>query len=303
MKYIQNLLCSLLAVILFADLVSCQTAEEDESSKPITSTIQAQDSVSIAFDMRGDGNTTLVFIHGWCSNREFWREQLDDMGKQHRVVAIDLPGHGESGRNREEWSVASFATDVAAVVKSLDQKQVVLIGHSMGGLVALEAAELLPEAAIGVIGIDAISNVESENQPDMMVRIIAALEADFKGTMSAFMPRMFSPNADSALVMWATESSTNADQTMATSIMREVSKIDEKELLSSAGIPVRCIYAATDDFTGPRSYLEINQKYADFDAAFVDGVGHFLYLESPNEVNGHISTFVNEMEQKASSSN
>ena len=296
MKYIQSLFCSLLAVFLFGSLIGCQTSEKIDSGKPIESTIPAQDGVSIVYDVRGDGNTTLIFIHGWCSNREFWREQLDEMAKQYRVAAIDLPGHGNSGRNREEWSITSFAEDVKTVVESLDRKQVILIGHSMGGLVALEAARLLPEHVIGVIAIDAISNVESEGQPDMMERVIAAFEADFEGTMNAFMPRMFSPDADSALVLWATKNSINADHGMATSIMRGVSEIDEKDLLSSAGVPVRCIYAASDDPDGPHSYVEINKKYADFDAAFVNGVGHFLYLENPQEVNSNLLTFLKEIE-------
>ena len=299
MKYIQSLFCSLLAVFLFGSLIGCQTSEKIESGKPIESTILAQDSVSIAYDVRGDGKTTLVFLHGWCSNREFWKEQLDEMAKQYQVVALDLPGHGNSGRNREEWSITSFAGDVKTVVESLDIRQVVLIGHSMGGLVALEAARLLPEHVIGVIGIDAISNVETENQPDMIEPVIAAYEADFESTMNAVIPRMFSPGADSTLVMWVTKSSINTDQTMAMSIMRGVSVIDEKELLSSANVPVRCIYAASDDPDGPHSYVEINQKYADFDAAFVNGVGHFLYLENPKEVNRNILTFLKEIEHEA----
>jgi len=299
MKYSQTLLSSLLIIFLFGVLLGCNSSDRSDlsaSDKPIESTILAQDGASIAYDVRGDGTITLVFIHGWCSNRTFWREQLDEMAKKYRVVAIDLPGHGESGRNREEWSITSFAEDVKAVMEKLNQERVVLIGHSMGGLVALEAAHLLPENVIGVIGVDAISNVEDESESDMMDRAIAAFEADFEGTMTAFMPRMFSPDTDSAIMQWATKSSIEADKAMAISIMRGVSEIDEKNLLSSAGVPVRCIYAASDDPGGPQSYVEINKKYADFDAVFVDGVGHFLYLENPEEVNRHLLAFVSEIE-------
>jgi len=299
MKYLPTLLSSLFILFLFGALLGCNSSDKSNikaSDKPIESTILAQDGVSIAYEVRGNGDITLVFIHGWCSNRTFWREQLDEMAKKYRVIAIDLPGHGESGRNRGEWSITSFAEDVKTVVKSLNQERVVLIGHSMGGLVALEAAHLLPENVIGVIGIDAISNVESKSESGMMDRAIAAFEADFEGTMNAFMPRMFSPNTDSAIVQWAAKSSATADKAMAVSIMRGVSEIDEKDLLSSAGVPVRCIYAASDDPSGPQSYVEINKKYADFDAVFVEGVGHFLYLENPEEVNRHLLAFINEIE-------
>jgi pimeloyl-ACP methyl ester carboxylesterase len=296
MRHINSLLSSLLIVLFVGIITSCQTSDKNKNNEPIKSSIQAIDGVTITYDVRGDAETALVFIHGWCSNRTFWKEQLDEMAKQYRVVAIDLPGHGESGRNREKWSITSFAEDVETVVESLDLKQVILIGHSMGGLVALEAAPLLPDVVIGVIGIDAISNVESENQPDMMERVIAAFEADFEGTMNAFVPRLFSANTDSTIVQWVAKSSAKADKVMALSIMRGVSEIDEKNLLSSAGVPVRCVYAASEDPSGPQSYVEINKKYADFDAVFVDGVGHFLYLENPDEVNRHLLAFIKEIE-------
>lgn len=79
---------------------------------------------------------------------------------------------------------------------------------------------------------------------------------------------------------------------MAISITRCMSEIDEKDLLSSAGVPVRCIYASTDDPSGSHNYVEINRKYADFDAVFVEGVGHFLHTENPREVNRHLSAIL-----------
>ena len=300
MKYSQILLSSLLIVFLFGVLLGCNSSKKSEiktSGKPIESTVPAQDGVSISYDVRGEGKTTLVFIHGWCSNRTFWREQLDVMASNYRVVAIDLPGHGKSGRTRENWSFVSFAEDVKAVVEALDLNRVVLIGHSMGGPISLEAAQLMPERVIGIIGVDGIDDVESEDSPEMMERIIAAFEADFEGTMNAFMPRMFSANADSELVRWAIDSSVNADHVMALAVMRSAANMDKKKQLSSVGIPVRCIYAPPYDPNEPRTIAETNSKYADFNAVFIEGVGHFLHLENPAEVNRHILTFIEEIER------
>lgn len=292
----------ILAILVAFAAVGCgaigQTPGSSKLDKPLEATVPAADGVAIAYDVRGAGATSLVFIHGWCSNRAFWREQLDVMADKYRVVAIDLPGHGSSGRARQDWSIASFANDVMTVVEALDLKRVVLIGHSMGGLVSLEAAPLLPERVIGMIGVDTISDVESEKQPEMMDQVIAALEADFEGSMAAFMPHMFSPNAAPGLVRWATESSVKADHVMALAIMRGVSELDEKELLSSVDVPVRCIYAAPEDSSESRSFVETNGKYADFDAVFVEGVGHFLHLEDPQSFNYHLGVFLKELEEQ-----
>jgi pimeloyl-ACP methyl ester carboxylesterase len=288
---------SLIVILLIVASTGCQTTTARGPGEVVEAAVSAADGVTIAYDVRGSGNTALVFVHGWCSNRTFWREQLDVLAADHRVVAIDLPGHGDSGRNRAEWSIDSFAGDVVTLAESLDLKRIVLIGHSMGGLVSLEAAPRLPERVIGIIGVDTISDVESEGQPEMMDRVITAFEADFEGTMSAFMPQMFSPDAASELVQWATENSVKADHVMALTILRGVSAVDEKELLSSADVPVRVVYADSGESGDSRAFAETNRKYADFEAVFVPGVGHFLHLEDPDTVNRHICAFLSELVQ------
>ena len=283
--------------LLICIFISCQKPSENNQEKSFESTAKAFDGVTISYDVRGGGHTALVFIHGWCSNRTFWREQFNVINHKYRIVTIDMPGHGKSGRDRKVWTFSSFANDVKKVVESLDLKKVVLIGHSMGGLIALKSAQLMPDRIIGIIGIDAINNVEDVNPPEMMEPFISVLQADFKGTIKAAIPRMLSPNSTPELVEWITENSIEADSSMAISIVREISNVDQKNLLSSVCIPVRCIYAASDDSTEFTARLETNQKYADFDAVAVKGVGHFLHLEKPDEVNRHLLYFLSEIEK------
>jgi len=291
-----RILVSLIVTVVMGASAFGQTPTSSDPDRPFEATVSATDGTTISYDVRGDGNTALVFVHGWCSNRTFWREQFDAMANEHRVVAIDLPGHGNSGRAREKWSLSTFASDLTTVIQALDLKRVVLIGHSMGGHVSLEAARLLPERVIGVVGVDTFGDVEDEEQPEMMERVIAAFKADFEGTMRAFMPRLFSPNAAPELVQWVADNSVNADSVMALTIMRDLSDVDEKQLLSSVGVPVRCVYAAPSDSSESRSFVETNGKYADFDAVFVEGVGHFLHLEDPQSVNHHLKIFLKELE-------
>ena len=289
---------SLAAIVFLVSFGGKQADSQEDTRGSLGATLTAADGVPIAYDMRGGGSLALVFVHGWCSNRTFWREQLDNLARDYRVVALDLPGHGDSGRDRPVWSVESFAEDVRVVVEALDLKRVVLVGHSMGGLVSLEAARRLPGRVIGMIGVDTISDVESEKAPETMDRVISALEADFANAMTAFMPWMFAPDASHDLVEWAIEESVAADHAMALALMEEVSSLDERELLSSVDVPVRCIYAAPRDPEDPRTFVETNAKYADYSAVFVEGVGHFLHLEDPEAVNRHIRAFLAEIERQ-----
>jgi pimeloyl-ACP methyl ester carboxylesterase len=112
------------------------------------------DGVPIAYEVQGQGPMTLVLVHGWNCDRTYWRQQMDSF-PEYRVIAVDLAGHGQSGKGRTDWSITNFARDVAAVIRAADAKNVVLIGHSLGGPVALETALLVPDRVIGVVGVEA----------------------------------------------------------------------------------------------------------------------------------------------------
>ena len=108
------------------------TGQTDKPSVEFGTAVSA-DGVQIRYEFRGKGEPTLIFVHGWCCDRSYWREQLPYFAEKHRVVAIDLAGHGESGLNRKAWTLDAFGDDVAAVAAKLSLKQMVLIGHSVGG--------------------------------------------------------------------------------------------------------------------------------------------------------------------------
>jgi pimeloyl-ACP methyl ester carboxylesterase len=149
----------------------------------VTAKARAADGVAVAYDVRGQGDMALVFIHGWACDRSFWREQLDVFAEDYRVVALDLGGHGESGADREAWSMTTLGGDVQAVVENLNLERVVLVGHSMGGVVALEAARLMPQRVVGIVGVDTLHDAEVEYSPELAREAVALFRADFRETM------------------------------------------------------------------------------------------------------------------------
>ena len=99
--------------------------------------------------MLGRGEPAVVLVHGWCENADYWQAQFDILKSRYTVVALDLAGHGASGANRTDWSVLSYAADVATIAKQIPNAHLVLVGHSMGADVALAA---LPRIGARVIG-------------------------------------------------------------------------------------------------------------------------------------------------------
>lgn len=254
-------------------------------------TVAAPDGVPIVYEVRGEaeaGEPALVFVHCWGCDRTYWREQLDVFAADSRVVAMDLAGHGESGVERETWSVVGLAGDVEAVADALGLERMILIGHSMGGPVSLEAARRMPGRVVGVVAVDTLHNADYEFPPDQVAQLVGAFEADFAGTVAGFIRGMYQAGADPAVVDWTVKKAQGTNQEAAIALMRDFGTIDFPALFSAAKVPIRAINAAPAGPMQPVTEVEINRKYSDFDAVLVEGVGHFLQLERPAEFNARL---------------
>jgi pimeloyl-ACP methyl ester carboxylesterase len=103
--------------------------------------------LNVAISDVGDGEPTLVLIHGLGSYMPVWSRNLGELSRSHRVVAIDLPGYGKSSKANFDYSMKFYADVVQAVIEALQLKHVVLVGHSMGGQIALTHALRYPGRA------------------------------------------------------------------------------------------------------------------------------------------------------------
>jgi pimeloyl-ACP methyl ester carboxylesterase len=269
-----------------------------DDATPTKKTVRADDGLTIVCDVRGQGDTALVFLHGWCGDRAYWKHQLDAFAGDYRVVALDQAGHGESGKDRKQWTVNALAGDVGAVVKALGLKHVILVGHSMGGPVALAAAKRLPGTVIAVVGVDTLQNTEFKPPEELRKKFLEGFEADFKGTMRVGLAGMLPEKADAALKNWLVTRAEAQDQKMALGLMRDLSGLDAKTLLKEARVPVRCINSAGGfQFFTPTA-VEVNKKYADYNAVTIENVGHYPMLERPAEFNQKLREVLQEFAAK-----
>lgn len=112
------------------------------------------DGLDLALDDTGQGRPMLL-LHGWCSDRATFARQIDHFAPRLRTIAVDLPGHGASAKPERGYSIAFFADTIAGLIDALGLgPQVVLVGHSMGGTIALEMARRRPDAHAAVILLD-----------------------------------------------------------------------------------------------------------------------------------------------------
>lgn len=242
------------------------------------------DGTEIVYDARGHGEPALVFIHGWCCNRGQWDAQMDAFEDDHRVVAIDLAGHGESGRTRAKWTVTDYPHDVEAVVEAEGLDRVILVGHSMGGPVGLMAAALMPDRVIGVIGVETLQDASIEFNAEAMAPLLKRIADDFPAFVERFMQRngAANPDATPALVDRLKRDALANDPEMAVALTRTHLDLSAAELLQACPVPVRCINAAGGAFP---TNIEVNRQYCDFDASEIENVGHWPMLEKTQEFN------------------
>jgi pimeloyl-ACP methyl ester carboxylesterase len=142
----------------------------------------APDGTHVQYRVYGSGEPALVLIHGWSCDSNYWREQVPQFKQKYTIVTVDLAGHGGTDGARTEWTMARFGQDVATALSAVPNQKLILVGHSMGGPVAIEAARLMKSRVIGIIGVDTFKTigapVPSKPQIDA---IIKPFEADFIG--------------------------------------------------------------------------------------------------------------------------
>ena len=247
--------------------------------------VPSADGTPISYEVHGGGEPTLIMVHGWSCDARYWREQLAYFAAQHRVVTVDLAGHGHSGVGREDYTMRSFGEDVQAVAEAIGGDEVILVGHSMGGLVIAEAARLLPGRVLGLIAIDSLHNLDYPVTGEHAAEMIAPLEADFPAGCKQFAAAMILPDTDPDLAEWIQDDMAAAPPEVALSAIRGYME----QWITGAGpalfeeLPLPVVAVCADMWP---VNAEANRRHMQsFEAIVLEGTDHFLMLGAPAEFN------------------
>ena len=282
--------------------LSCNKPAENHPQVASTTSnvihIPSFDGVPIAYQIHGNGNPVLVFVLGWCCNRTYWEAQVTRFSQHYTVVTIDLAGHGESGLDRENWTMTAFGRDVVAVVEKLDLNDVVLVGHSMGGPVIVEAARIIPSRILGLVGVDSFSSVGQNYSPAQIEAIMATTPDNF-AEATAYKVRnfMFTPNSDARLIDKIVADLSSAPHEVGIGAQQAIFKWYTSECVESLPAiqaPILCISSTMHPLN-----IETMQHYNPaFKVVYMDNVGHFIMMEDPETFNDHLAKIINELTDK-----
>lgn len=237
-------------------------------------------------DTGGDAKKAIVFVHCWTCNSEFWRDQVGAF-PQYRVLALDLPGHGESEKPKIEYTMEHFAKAVDAIMRDAGVKKAVLVGHSMGTPVTRRFYELYPKKTLGIVTVDgALIPMGKRAEVE---KFFEPMYKDYRTAAPTFLDGMLQPTWPSVKpfirsAMLATEDyvGTSAMKNMIEDSFAQHGKIE---------VPVLAVMAPS-----PYWPKDIEAQYRavapDIDFQMWTGVSHFLQLERPKEFNGQLKMFI-----------
>lgn len=280
----------LLLALAFAQSVSLRVslAKFDKSSAG-ESRFTTLDGARLHYVSYGKGSEALVLIHGWTMNVDNWRDQIPDFAKRNRVIAIDLPGHGQSDKPQLTYSMEYFARAVEAVMRAAKVKRAVLVGHSMGTPIARQFYRKYPEKTLAIVIVD--GPLRPFGDQTMMDKFIAGFRApNYQDTVSKMFDGMFGPSLSPEGRERIKASLMNTPQHVIVSAMEGMAdpSIWGEDKVT---VPVLAVMARNPFFGA-----DIEQRYRsiapNMEFLLWDGVGHFIMMEKPKEFNEAVLAFL-----------
>jgi pimeloyl-ACP methyl ester carboxylesterase len=241
------------------------------------------DGLHIEYRVYGKGDPAIVLVHGWATDANYWNAQINPLKSKYTVVAVDLAGHGASSKGRTDWSMGTYGEDVATVVRKISNPQVILVGHSMGGTVALEAARRIGDRVIGIIVVDALKSVGLPPLPPAEIdKRVAPFRTDFIGAVRKYATEeLFEKGADPVFVQKVAYDMSLEPPEVAIPSLQALLSMDFKSVLPDIRVPVLAI----NSDLGGTDEGRIRKSLPTFTAEVIPHTSHFLMMEVPDKFN------------------
>jgi len=272
----RNLLRTLVAAALFA---AC-------GDGTVSTTRVSGPTAVLAVDDGGSGGLPVVFVHSLAGNSTHWSKQLEHLRRTRRAVALDLRGHGRSERpGNGDYTIAGMAGDLAAVADTLDLDKFVLVGHSMGGGVALAYAGAHPDRVAGLVLVDPIGDGK-QIPPAEAKAYLAGFESNYDSTSQGYWTSIAGPDSVIRKRLLADLKATPREAVV--QVLRDVMQFDPHPALARYSGPKLSIVTPHNNM--PSSLHRLGKG---FPHRMVEGTGHWIQLDKPEEVNRLLDEFIN----------
>ncbi len=240
---------------------------------------------ALALDDGGSGGLPVVFVHSLAGNSTHWAVQLAHLRRDRRAVALDLRGHGRSEPPKNgDYTIAAMAGDIAAVVDTLGLGRFVLVGHSMGGGVALAYAGAHPDRVAGLVLVDPIGDGK-QIPPAEAKAYLAGFESNYDSTSQGYWTTVAGPDSAVRKRLLADLEATPREAVV--QVLRDVMQFDPDPALARYSGPTLSIVTPHNNM--PSS---LHRLGTGFPHRMVEGTGHWIQLDKPEEFNRLLDEFL-----------
>lgn len=259
---------------------------------------------NLNFERKGKGSPTIVMVHGFACRLSDWAAQVAHLSPRFETIALDLPGHGKTAGTTEDARIEVLARNVADLLEDLDISNAVLVGHSMGCRVIVEAAGLVPKRVAGLILVDG-SRLGTPGSGAGAALAKSFAEGHYPTFVSGFFKQMFLADSAPKLVSEIVDNATALPQSFGSKLLPDIGRWDEMrfdEAFRCVHVPMLIIQSTYTNPERKRSPMTKGQNtpYFDFVCAAVPGVrieivekvGHFPQIERAAEVNAAMDGFL-----------
>ena len=254
------------------------------------------------------GQPPIVFVHGFGCAHDDWTAQVAQLSPRHRIVAVDLRGHGASPGDAAECSIERYGADVAEVMRALALPPAVLIGHSLGCRVVVEAALQAPSQTAGLILVDG-SQFAAAMAAGLKERF--ATPNGFATMAESMFVDMFTAKSDKAVAAAVVDRARRLPRPIGEKMLTDLQRYDVGRLassLSSLRVPVMALQSTYSNEKRERQTMRQGQTspYIDMLRAnipsvrveIVEDTGHFPQLDEPAQTNALIDDFVADLRKR-----
>ena len=256
---------------------------------------------TVVYDCQGNGEKTVLFIHGWSCDMDFWKYQIPAFRNEYKTICVDLPGHGKSDKPEIDYTQDYFADSIKAVLDDSKIDKATIVGHSSGFGIAWRFSMKYPQR------IEAICNVDGAylNPPTDPVELAEwtrgnkAFAEGFKQPdrdkhVVQFIESMFTEKTTSEIGDFIKRKMLTTPAYVGNSAMEDFVKTEIWQNLPELNTPVLAIYITSPDLPADNEQY-LGSKFKNLTYLKLDEYSHFFMLENPTYFNSALKDFLKDL--------
>ena len=242
---------------------------------------------NIFVDDGGAGSVPVVFVHSLAGNTQQWSAQLSHVRTTRRAVALDLRGHGQSlPPAKGDYAIDAMAQDIQMVIEQLGIPRFILVGHSLGGSVAVAYAGAYPQQVAGLLLVDP-SGDSTQMPVEEVQHYLGALESDaYSSVVEGYWSQLLTGSAETTAAKIMQDLRDTAKATVV-GVFRELFKYNPVPALERYAGPKLSVITALNE-----TPFSLHKLVSDLPHKVITGTGHWLQLDKPAEFNRTMDEFL-----------